>query len=622
MPAIAALALAAGLVAFAVARWEKPPFPVHEASVDPSSWPAVDPREGYATSATCQECHADQHESWHASYHRSMTQAASRESVVGPFDEVSLSYLDQTYHLETDGDHFWVELPDPASPDGETVRKQIVLCTGSHHMQVYWYPTGQSRVLAQFPFVYLIQEQRWTPRNAAFLRPPLRQATFETGRWNHTCIKCHTTGSRPLIEDETQVDSRVSEFGISCEACHGPGAAHVERQRGLASGDGDNLTDDSVSDVVNPVRLVRQRSAEVCGQCHSVSQFATDAHRESWKQAGHAYRPGGNLTEERTLVRARPSALRGRNLEYLRMIAGAFWPDGMVRVAGREYNGLVETACFQRGEMTCLSCHEMHKSAEDERSFDEWSNDQLQADMRSNRACLSCHQQFANEESLVAHTHHAASSEGSRCYNCHMPFTTYGLLKATRSHHLTSPNVAVSVLTGRPNACNQCHLDKTLDWTSQHLSAWYGMASPPISEDQRTIAASILWTLQGDAAQRALMAWTFGWTPAQQASGTTWMAPFLAELINDPYDAVRHMADKSLRRIEPYDGFSFDPLAAAPEREAGRDRLLDLWQTEMTEQNAPRISKSLLLDISGGLRREEFARLLQDRDRRPVTLIE
>ncbi|GIT38389.1 MAG: hypothetical protein Ct9H300mP7_3100 [Verrucomicrobiota bacterium] len=32
----------------------------------------------------------------------------------------------------------------------------------------------------------------------------------------------------------------------------------------------------------------------------------------------------------------------------------------MVRVTGREYNGLLDTACYQNGKMSCLSCHSMH----------------------------------------------------------------------------------------------------------------------------------------------------------------------------------------------------------------------------------------------------------------------
>ena len=40
---------------------------------------------------------------------------------------------------------------------------------------------------------------------------------------------------------------------------------------------------------------------------------------------------------------------------------------------------------------------------------------------------------------LTAHTHHVDGSSGSNCLNCHMPHTTYGVLKAIRSHEISSP---------------------------------------------------------------------------------------------------------------------------------------------------------------------------------------
>ena len=47
-----------------------------------------------------------------------------------------------------------------------------------------------------------------------------------------------------------------------------------------------------------------------------------------------------------------------------------------------------------------------------------------------------------------------------------MPYTTYGLLKTIRSHtDQQSVGRRRRVETGRPNACNLCHLDKTLAWT-------------------------------------------------------------------------------------------------------------------------------------------------------------
>jgi hypothetical protein len=104
-----------------------------------------------------------------------------------------------------------------------------------------------------------------------------------------------------------------------------------------------------------------------------------------------------------------------------------------------------------------------------------------------------------------------------------MPYTTYGLLKTIRSHQISSPSVRASLETGRPNACNLCHLDKTLAWTAEYLNQWYGTAKPALGladSDEQSVAASLLWLLRGDAGQRAIVAQSMGWPAAQQASGT------------------------------------------------------------------------------------------------------
>ena len=63
----------------------------------------------------------------------------------------------------------------------------------------------------------------------------------------------------------------------------------------------------------------------------------------------------------------------------------------------------------------------------------------------------------------------------------------------------------------------------------------------------------LLWLLRGDAGQRALIAWSMGWTPAREASGAGWMAPFLSTLLIDPYAAIRYIAGRSLRRLPEYE---------------------------------------------------------------------
>jgi hypothetical protein len=205
-----------------------------------------------------------------------------------------------------------------------------------------------------------------------------------------------------------------------------------------------------------------------------------------------------------------------------------------------------------------------------------------------------------------------------------MPYTTYGLLRAMRSHQISSPSVAASVETGRSNACNGCHLDKTLAWTAERLEAWYNLPPPRLSEDEQTIAASLLWLLRGDAGQRALAAWSMGWEPAQRISGTGWMAAPLAMLLDDPYDAVRLVAERSLRSLPGFDAFRYDFLA--PRDERMRAALAVVAAVEQRRRSSPpgerRTDGSLLLDANGATRLDAINRLGLERDNRPVVLRE
>ncbi len=223
---------------------------------------------------------------------------------------------------------------------------------------------------------------------------------------------------------------------------------------------------------------------------------------------------------------------------------------------------------------------------------------QLGAEMASNAACIQCHKSFA--KNLTEHTHHAADSTGSLCYNCHMPYTTYGLLKALRSHQISSPNVRTSVKTGRPDACNICHLDKTFDWTAQNLSVWYKTPPVKLTDENKSVAASILWALKGDAGQRALSAWYMGWKPAHGKAIRLVVVstPYLVTLLADPYPAVRYIAGRSLKRLPGFEKFSYDSVASAPD-ELGRSRqsALEIWQrTAKPEGNS-----SLLMETNGGV---------------------
>ena len=638
-PGLVVLTLCAGAAAFVL---REPPLAEHEVP----NRPIQNTEAEYSSSNACRACHPAQYASWRASYHRTMTQVATPESVVADFDGVTVAHVHgRPMTLERRGREFWATFDDPdgrpgppergasvetasragqmttrsaaaapheAGPTPEAggsppvpgapaavprITRQVVMITGSHHQQVYWYATGQNRLLGQLPAAYLIAEQRWIPRRSAVLHPPAETLFSETGHWNSTCIACHTTNGKPEFDtpfgsqplDTQVVDSKVTEFGIACEACHGPSTGHAAANRSPLRRYASHLTGRADSTTVLPTRLDPQRSSQVCGQCHGVWEFYDGAGERQANSAGLPYRPGDDLTATRFV--AQPT----RNLNAPTMqallavdpgfVRDSFWPDGMVRVTGREYNGLLESPCFKDAReasrtLTCFSCHSMHQPAGDRRAAREWADDQLTPGMSGNQACLQCHEPIAKD--LIGHTRHEAGSSGSSCYNCHMPFTSYGLLKTIRSHTISSPSVASTIETGRPNACNLCHLDKTLSWTDEHLDTWYGVgrALPdpgvgrapldPASE-HHNISAALLWALKGDAGQRAIIAQAMAWKPAQAISGTDWMLPHLAQLLDDPYDAVRFIAGRTLRTLPAFTTFQYD-FAAAPEHRRDAQR--------------------------------------------------
>jgi predicted CXXCH cytochrome family protein len=569
----------------------------------------------YDGSASCRTCHPDQYGSWHRSFHRTMTRPASAESVRGKFDHVTLELDGEEYRLEQQGDEFWVDMPDPdwqsnpnaadgpgASSAGPSttgpaprVRRRITMVTGSHHMQAYWSNNPQNgNQQHSFPFTYLFEQDRWVPRRTVFMLDPKPMKWRQV--WNVGCIDCHATAGQPQQRsDPTAFDTQVGELGIACEACHGPAAEHVRLNRDPRRRYELHLLGKGDPSIVNPARLSSKRSAEVCGSCHSVHAALEEG---DWPHTGTKFRPGAELETTMKILR-RPQSFEMRR--------SMFWSDGMIRVSGREYNGLIRTACFQKGEMSCLSCHSMHQSS---------PTNQLAKGMESNAACLPCHEKMA--VNLEQHTHHAAGSSGSLCYNCHMPYTSYGLLKALRSHQISNPSVTASLQAGRPNACNLCHLDKTLAWTAQTLSKWYRIPREEVSEEDKSTAASILWLLKGDAGQRALLAWHMGWKPARDASGSDWLAPYLATLLNDPYPSVRYIAARSLKRLPGFDALAYDYIGPPEEWAQAGQRALARWMKTARPPDAP----ALLMDKAQGLDIRAVERLLRSRNDRVVQLNE
>ena len=581
---------------------------------------------GYVTSNNCRECHAHHYDTWHASHHRTMTQIPSKESVIADFDNKLIVHSGHGFRFYTEDDEYFMELRRPTgNQEWESEVFKIALMTGAHHQQAFWCETDNGgRTLGKIPFIWVTKEKRWVPYSSIFIKPTTG-LNMHVGIWNSNCIKCHTVGGQPRLDVENNsFDTHVGEFGISCEACHGPAEAHVAIHDGMDLFSDPGREPIGNPNLVNPASVSHEKSSQICGQCHSVFDFYDAETKVDFiTKDGMSYRPGDDLLDSRHVFQfGKDEDLPivkqklQRNPEFWKQ---QFWSDGMVRVSGREYNGLLETACHTRGTMSCLSCHDMHPGAKDERPLEEWADDQMGPNMRENSACVQCHTEYKSDEKLALHTHHSVGSSGSNCYNCHMPHTTLGLMKAMRSHTIDSPNVATTVSTGRPNACNLCHLDKTLAWTSEHLENWFEIPQPTLSEQEREIASSVRWILKGDAGQRAIVGWHYGWEEARKTSGTQWMAPFLAELLTDSYDVVRFNGYHSLNQLPNFADFDYDYVGSKEHQLLARKRVLQQWNDS---DDKPTPSKALLIGDQRALLDEIFQKLRSQRLDPNMSLLE
>jgi hypothetical protein len=329
-----------------------------------------DPKSaGFLGADSCRECHADYFDSYKETSHYHTSAVASTKTIRGSFSEnkktvaskspnirFEMESIDgvpmQRLLIESNGEEFGADF-------------QFDLVTGSGKLgqtYVYW----KDERLYQLHVSYLTSQDSWVNSpgyvdgTANFARPVMAP-----------CLECHATYFETVGGTTNHFRTNNFILGVSCERCHGPGAAHVNYHR-------DNPNETKAHAIINPSDLSRDRAIDMCQVCHGGMPTGL-------KKPAFTYQVGNDLRE---------------HYEF-----PANTPSGPANIhSNAQLPRLRQSKCFQNSEkMTCSDCHNTHQF--------ERGNLKLFSER-----CIQCHKPADCGK-------HAAIGESIRqnCIDCHMP---------------------------------------------------------------------------------------------------------------------------------------------------------------------------------------------------------
>ncbi len=528
---------------------------------------------GYLDSAKCISCHTDHHRSWARTFHSRMTQDARPETVQGDFENDNVfEYLGIKARMEKRGATFTMSL---TFPDGRTESHTIERTVGSRRIEQY--VTRQNDQHIRLPLAYDLVNRRWMSLNGSFFHPDSDNYFQHRAQWDANCVFCHNVKAQPNFNPRSgQFKTEVAELGIACGACHGQSAAHAEEAASPLVRTLWRTGTSAEKSIINPSKLTPERSLMVCGHCHGQRVPQPLDRIQEILGRGDPYNAGEDLSAFYTPV-SHETVLQSKNGPY--SFANRFWANGSPRLTAYEYQGVLRSACFTKGErerrINCLTCHSMHEG--DIRG-------QIREENRTNKPCLECHQQYETPAALTKHTGHILDSPASNCYTCHMPRVVYGIMSVHRTHDITIPDPQLTISQSVPNACNQCHLEKSVNWSIAAVKRLWPdrfASAQPSADEQFNLPEGPRALFAGDALIRALAAEALGGGEGMNPD-KEWARPFLIEAFADNYPIVRFFAANSLARN--YERIPKPDYLATAE---ARQRMLAQWR----EVTAPDLLK-------------------------------
>lgn len=414
-------------------------------------FPAKNIMEGkaeYVGRESCVECHATEFNDFIGSDHDLAMDTAIDATVKGNFDNASITRPNGEIHKAYKKDGRYYVLTD--GEDGSMKEYEVKYVFGHEPLQNYLveFPGGRLQTLA---LTWSVKDSAWfymadsVYRDINVSHDNWLHWTNQSQNWNSMCAFCHSTDLVKGYDSETDsYHTTWSEIDVSCEACHGPASLHLEWA------DLPKYAQDKYENyglVSRTSGLSSRQFVEQCARCH--------ARR-------------GTLSD----LDPTDTSMSNFMLPSLPM-SPHFHVDGQIMDEDYVFASFTQSKMFQR-DVKCSDCHNVHSG---------------QLLMEGNALCLQCHK--ASDYDTYEHHFHQAEGgageavvsaygdtyevgSGAQCINCHMPAQYYMGVDLRNDHSFRVPRPDLSDELGTPNACTQCHGDKTNRWAAEHIEQWHG----------------------------------------------------------------------------------------------------------------------------------------------------
>jgi hypothetical protein len=500
----------------------------------------------YVGPKACASCHQTNYERWQSHPHARMNQMASDKTVVADFDNHVLDLGRGKVFFRRRGKDHVVEVERHGKP---LRRYRVTRTVGTRYMQFYigvqeFGPEKPDHALYRehmIPFAWWITIARWLPK--PFFDPdgpeqledgiPLVEGIDhikDVRPYNQMCMNCHNTYAyayrvfdpmfvgypeatvavtlgplaralEPELKLEPTVDSFKSLFlkldpekhlvslGISCESCHLGGRQHAEEAGKLHWVPTSRYVQVKAHKEDRPVLDSRKSAAAInglCTQCHS----------------GNAH----------------------------------YFPTGAAASNSREGLDFHKGSCTT--QMHCAHCHEPHTAGKISGG---------PTDPAHVAVCVKCHTQYREPSAALAHGGHPAAA-GVNCLDCHMPRQTLGLDALIRTHRVGMPVEPVMAAEGSANACNLCHLDRSLNWTLGELKKGWGRELTPTrkwrSHEVLDRPMGEVWLNSTFPALRVMATLSYARSPLGKSQTGA-----LLDALNDPESINRVFAQRAVEQV-------------------------------------------------------------------------